>query len=67
MKKRPDGPVAPVVIRLAACIYFAAMDAQKKESVLWGMLPAVKQRWYVQTAARVLDDDNKRQWKFGKK
>jgi hypothetical protein len=40
--------------RLAACIYAADMDMQDREIVLWDMLSASKQDWYVKQASKVL-------------
>lgn len=52
----PAPPFGGIVIRLAACIYFADMETQKRDSVLWDMLSNSKQSWYVQAANQVLRD-----------
>lgn len=43
-----------LTVRLAACIYAADMDMQKREIVLWDMLSPSKQVWYVRQAGKVL-------------
>ena len=43
-----------ITLRLAACIYAADMDMQKREIVLWDMLSPSKQDWYVKQAGKVL-------------
>lgn len=43
-----------VTNRLAACIYFADMDVQRRPTVLWDMVTPTKQNWYLKQAAKVL-------------
>ena len=46
--------LAAITNRLAACIYFADMEAKNQSSVLWDMVPVSKQNWYVKQATKVL-------------
>jgi hypothetical protein len=46
--------LAAITNRLAACIYFADMEAKNQQTVLWDMVPVSKQNWYVKQATKVL-------------